>query len=221
MKLKIKNIEQELDFNNNNSFSLVVENPDVFFSVVNGFFEKSKDESYDGCFLYENAKDLDFAKNVEIINDFYNLSCNSKKIVSLIQKKILQVEQTEDFVSDIENLNNLLDKLLLKINDIIDVPIEIGKHMEYGDFVKFSGVNIVESESGFDRLVDYLNVVGKIGTARLILFVNAGTCFATEQLNRLTHQCEYYGLKLLFVDACDYNIKCDHKIIIDKDLCEI
>lgn len=78
MILKINNVEQLFDYSNYNVAQLILEDPEMFYKTTNNII-KQVDGGVQECFLYEQERDLDLSKNTEILSDFYNFSCNSKK----------------------------------------------------------------------------------------------------------------------------------------------
>ncbi len=220
MKLKLENIEQEFDYDKNNVCQLVLEDPEMFFNLTNGLIKQANgDEQV--CFLYDKDKDLDLSKYAEIVSDYYSFSCNSKKINSLVQKKILQICENLDFAEDLDKLNKILSKFINKISDNVDIPIETNKDIQFPEIVKFMDIDVRESESLLDRLLDYINILGKLKNTKLLILFNPTLYLSEKKIKILFKQCVYNEIKVFLVCNLDNNLFADKKVVIDKELCEI
>ena len=220
MKLKINNIQQEFDFDNNDICQLILEDSEMFFNKTNNIL-KQLDGGVPECFLYENDKDMDLSKYAEIVHDYYSFTCNNKKINSLVQKKILQLCESLDFVGELDNLNKTLIKVVQKISDNVDVQIEMNKDIQFNEIVKFMDIEIKEGEELFDKLIEYINILAKLKSVRLLIFYNLPTYMSMKNIKLILKQCVYNELKVLLICNKDNNLLVDKKIIIDEELCEI
>lgn len=220
MKLKFQNIEQEFDYAENNVCELVLENPEMFFTITNGLIKQVNGEEQ-MCFLYEKDKDFDLNKYAEIVSDFYSFSCNSKKINLLVQKKILQICENVDFAVELDNLNKTLQKVMNKIGDNVDISINMNKEIQFPEVVKFMDIEVRESSSLFERLIDYVNLLGKLKGIKLLVLLNLSAYLSAEKIKLIFKQCAYNEIKVLLICNADKGLPVDKKVIIDKALCEI
>lgn len=220
MILKINHVEQEFDYNKYNVCQLILEDPNVFYNTTNNLINQM-DGGVPECFLYENDKDMDLSKYAEIIYDYYDFTCNNKKTNSLIQKKILQLCESLDFVGELDNLNKTFLKVVKKISDNVDLPIEMNKDIQFNEIVKFMDIEIKEGEALFDRLIDYINILAKLKNVKLLVFYNLTSYLSPDNIKLIFKQCIYNEIKVLLIGNVDNDLPADKKVVIDDQLCEI
>lgn len=126
-----------------------------------------------------------------------------------------------DFVGELDGLNKIFKKVVNKISDNVDIPIDMNKDIQFNEILKFMDIEISEGDTLFDKLLDYINILGKLRNVKLLMFFNLPLYLSQEKITLIFKQCEYNEIKVLLIGNIDNNLPVDKKIIIDNQLCEI
>ena len=125
------------------------------------------------------------------------------------------------FAVELDNLNKTLQKVMNKIGDNVDIPIDMNKEIQFPEVVKFMDIEVRESTSLFERLIDYVNLLGKLKGIKLLILLNLSAYLSAEKIKLIFKQCAYNEIKVLLICNVDKGLPVDKKVIIDKELCEI
>lgn len=221
MIFSVNGFNKELNFNKIDVAELTIENPEMYFNITNDIIFQSNGGNGEYCSLREAEIDNLFQTKSEIIHNYYELTLNSKKILNYVQKEILKLGSSQDFIIDINNINCVLSNLTEKIEESIDIPIAFDNTYTLSDIVKFVKFAVYESDKLNERLIEYIELISRLCSINLIVLFNPNFILSSENLKTIINQSKYYGVKLLIVNSKMANIAVEDNIIIDKDLCEI
>lgn len=221
MIFSVNGFNKELNFNEIDVAELTIENPEMYFNITNDIIFQANGGNGEYCSLREAEIDNLFQTKAEIIHNYYELTLNCKKILNYVQKEILKLGSSQDFIIDINNINCVLSNLTEKIEESIDIPIAFDNTYTLADIVKFVKFSVYESDKLNERLNEYIELISRLCSVNLIVLFNPNFILSRENLKTIINQSKYYGVKLLIVNSKMANVDVDDNIIIDKDLCEI
>lgn len=220
MKLIHPHFSIQIDFDKNDCYSLVIENSREFYEKTSELFRQSNGD--DGNFVLSENIELDISKACLYIYDFYSDTLNNKKTITSINKKVIDILKSNDFVCEFNEIN----KLFININDSVleqlDYNIEYADNLDYDTFVKFSSYKIKTDNSLLENLLSYIQIFVQNEGKILLIFVNLFSVLEKSEIELLIKQLRYMQLKVLLIDSHQkYKVDDIETIIIDDDLCII
>ncbi len=220
MKLVHPNIDFGFDFQKKNYYSLVIENADEFFRLTKQILNQTEGE--EGQWVLSEVLPININKNILVLSDFYNLSCNNKKMESLLKSKILGLNGFVDMGEVLSRINaDILD-----LNDIItsnfDFKIEYNDEITLESILKLLKYSFSDEEILLKKVVNYIEIYSELNPIKLVVFVGMTALLNETDIENLIKEISYRDIKMFFIDSFDKQIfKKENKIIVDKDLCLI
>ncbi len=220
MKLVHPNIDFGFDFQKKNYYSLVIENADEFFRLTKQILNQTEGE--EGQWVLSEVLPININKNILVLSDFYNLSCNNKKMESLLKSKILGLNSFVDMGEVLSRINaDILD-----LNDIItsnfDFKIEYNDEITLESILKLLKYSFSDEEILLKKVVNYIEIYSELNPIKLVVFVGMTALLNETDIENLIKEISYRDIKMFFIDSFDKQIfKKENKIIVDKDLCLI
>jgi len=219
MKLVHPNIDVQMDFEQNKNQLLIIENAKEFYNLVNDIVLQYSGKS--GSWVLSKLFPIDIKSNAIVLHNFFDFSCNNKKVENLLKTEILQILNTEDFLNNLSTLNKDLISLCEKISPFINLPLTFKDNFSFEDFYKILNFSIQEDEDLISKVTNYVDIFSKLTNASLVVLINATTVLEKEQILQLVKDLNYKDLSLLLIESKDTTIPSFKKIIIDNDLCVI
>ena len=220
MKLVHINISRHIDFDINFCYSLIIENSKEFYRLTNELYQQTNGE--EGNFVLSNNDILDISKNCLFIYDYYTNLLSSKKVQNILNNKILQIIQDNDFYKEFSQINKILLDINDKIKETINTNIEYNQEFSNENLLKISNYKITQTNSLIDNIINYIDFYTQNTKINTIIFVGAFTVFEQSTIEMLIKQLKYMQLNVLFIDNYQkYKIDNIETIIIDNDLCVI
>lgn len=224
MMLIYPEIQHEFKFTNSYVNCLVIENRSLFLlfledihAQLNGFNGKAV--------LSERFMPIPIAKRLELIYDFIGLEMNRKtllnKAIAVMDKTALDEEHylaAQELMSQIQNFIEECS-FNLRCNIVAD-------RISINGMLKAAGVAFADDYSGVkgcaEKLIDYMETVRELECDKLFITVNMRSFFDDETVESLCETVMKHELMLLMVENKEYDMmKCEHRVIVDSDLCEI
>lgn len=222
MKLVHPHITQNIDFNKNFAYTLVIENSNEFFNLTNQLINQIDKNKYGEFVLSENVNIIDISKFISVVFDYYNLIDDDKKIENNINKRLVNYLKKEDFISEFCDLNSRMNLISEKILCDLNLPIISTEGLTEEKFVKLMGYKLSKRENLIERIIDYISFQQEIKDIKVIVFINLSSVLNSEEINEIIKQLNYQQINILMIESQDkYQLNKTKKIIIDKDLCEI
>ena len=120
MKLVHVSLNQQIDFEKHQFYSLVIENPREFFKLTSDLYTQST--GGEGIFVLSDRNEiLPIEKHALFLHDYYGLTCNTKKNESLLNSTLLGIVNNDDYIELVSRVNQdfiLLNDRLLKNFDM-------------------------------------------------------------------------------------------------------
>ncbi len=220
MKLVHINISRHIDFDINTCYSLIIENSTEFYKLTNELHNQTNGE--EGNFVLSNENILDISKNCLFIYDYYSNLLNSKKVLNILNNKILQIIQENDFYKEFSEINKIMLDINDKVKTYLNTNIEYNQEFNYDNLIKISNYKIPQTNILIDNMINYIDFYIQNTKINTVVFVGAFSVFEQNDIELLKKQLKYMQLNVLFIDNYQkYKIKDIETIIIDNDLCVI
>ena len=220
MKLCIKYIDNNLVFNNEYINCLEVENKNYFYKIVKELNNIANGEMEDNVIFTDNeSNEINIINKINIIIDYFNIDFNSKKILSLINKKINSSISVND-KDNLSKLYNKIKKIYIPILNDMDLNIDINNVFDPDLIVKLLNVSIKNKDNILDNLFLLADIEHELNISKLLVFVNLKQYLNEQELIELYKYLLYNNIVVLLIDSQAYGVcnEYEKKIIIDNEL---
>ena len=220
MKLCIKYIDNNLVFNNEYINCLEVENKNYFYKIVKELNNIANGEMEDNVIFTDNeSNEINIINKINIIIDYFNIEFNSKKILSLINKKINSSISVND-KDNLSKLYNKIKKIYIPILNDMDLNIDINNDFDLDLIVKLLNVSIKNKDNILDNLFLLTDIEHELNISKLLVFVNLKQYLNEQELIELYKYLLYNNIVVLLIDSQAYGVcnEYEKKIIIDNEL---
>lgn len=220
MKLSIKYIDNNIDFDNSYINCLEIENKNYFYKIVNDINSISNDNILeDVIFSDDEYKELNLSNKINMVFDYFNFDFNSKKIISIINKKINDNISVED-KENLSKLYNKIRKIYLPILNDMDLNIDINNDFDLDSMIKLLNVSIKQKDNLLDNLFLLVDIEKELSINKIIVFINLKQYLNNNELIELYKYLLYNNVVVLLIDSQSYGVcnKYEKKLIIDDEL---
>lgn len=201
--------------------SLVIEEPGFFYEFLRDI--KEQWEGMDGnAVLSRNNEPVEINKNMELIIDCINFEVNQKNLLAKILSVLEKVGRSEDYLEKSQQLLAEIERYIYDLSFDFDVEIQCDK-ISIAQILKAAGIRIVsEYDKITERLYSYMQLVREFDGDKVFTFVNLRSFVKKEELQHFADTIIAHGYRVLFIDNYDYpKLTGEHRLIVDKDLCEL
>lgn len=169
------------------------------------------------------GKEVDLAKNVEIIFDIFSLEINEKRILNKLYSEMNELAKSEEFFVKTQEVIQEIQKYLLDLEYATDYILTFEQEIELPALFKAAGLRHEEIEENyFERIIRYVKIVVSILHIRVLVFVNLRSYLTDEQIQELMEEALRQQIYVVLVENSQKNcIEGGKRYIIDKDMCEI
>ncbi len=220
MRLSIKYIDNIITFNNNSINCLEIENKSYFYKIVNDINNISVGNVIeDVIFTDDEYKELNLSNKINIIFDYFNFDFNSKKIISIINKKVNENISIND-KDDLSKIYNKIRKIYLPILNDMDLNIDINNDFDLDLMIKLLNITIKSKDNLLDNLFLLIDIEKELNINKIIVFINLKQYLNKNELIELYKYLLYNNVVVLLIDSQSYGIcnEYEKKIIIDEEL---
>ena len=220
MKLSIKYIDNNIDFDNSYINCLEIENKNYFYKIVNDINSISNGNILgDVIFSDDEYKVLNLSNKINMVFDYFNFDFNSKKIISIINKKINDNISVED-KENLSKLYNKIRKIYLPILNDMDLNIDINNDFDLDSIIKLLNVSIKPKDNLLDNLFLLVDIEKELSINKIIVFVNLKQYLNNNELIELYKYLLYNNVVVLLIDSQSYGVcnEYEKKLIIDDEL---
>lgn len=222
MKFVHQNFSRPIFEEKDNFVELIIESPECFGAYI---FELSEQcQGQEGRYvLSDKEKELDIAKNIEIIFDIFSLEINEKRILNKLYSEMSELAKSEEFFVQTQEVIQGIQKYLLDLEYATDYILTFEQELELSTLFKAVGLRHEEIEENyFERIIRYVKVVVSILHIKVLVFVNLRSYLTDEQVRELMNEALRQQIRIVFVENSQKNcIEGGKRYIIDKDMCEI
>lgn len=220
MRLSIRYIDNVITFNNSSINCLEIENKSYFYKIVNDINNISVGNVIeDVIFTDDEYKELNLSNKINIIFDYFNFDFNSKKIISIINKKVNDNISIND-KDNLSKLYNRIRKIYLPILNDMDLNIDINNDFDLDLIIKLLNITIKSKDNLLDNLFLLIDIEKEININKIIVFINLKQYLNKNELIELYKYLLYNNIVVLLIDSQSYGIcnEYEKKIIIDEEL---
>ena len=220
MKLSIKYIDNNIDFDNSYINCLEIENKNYFYKIVNDINSISNGNILeDVIFSDDEYKELNLSNKINMVFDYFNFDFNSKKIISIINKKINDNISVED-KENLSKLYNKIRKIYLPILNDMDLNIDINNDFDLDSIIKLLNVSIKPKDNLLDNLFLLVDIEKELSINKIIVFINLKQYLNNNELIELYKYLLYNNVVVLLIDSQSYGVcnEYEKKLIIDDEL---
>lgn len=220
MKLSIKYIDNNIDFDNSYINCLEIENKNYFYKIVNDINSISNGNILeDVIFSDDEYKELNLSNKINMVFDYFNFDFNSKKIISIINKKINDNISVED-KENLSKLYNKIRKIYLPILNDMDLNIDINNDFALDSIIKLLNVSIKPKDNLLDNLFLLVDIEKELSINKIIVFINLKQYLNSNELIELYKYLLYNNVVVLLIDSQSYGVcnEYEKKLIIDDEL---
>lgn len=220
MRLSIKYIDNVITFDNRSINCLEIENKSYFYKIVNDINNISIGNVIeDVIFTDDEYKELNLSNKINITFDYFNFDFNSKKIISIINKKVNENISIND-KDDLSKLYNKIRKIYLPILNDMDLNIDINNDFDLDLMIKLLNITIKSKDNLLDNLFLLIDIEKELNINKIIVFINLKQYLNKNELIELYKYLLYNNVVVLLIDSQSYGIcnEYEKKIIIDEEL---
>ena len=220
MKLSIKYIDNNIGFDNSYINCLEIENKNYFYKIVNDINSISNGNILeDVIFSDDEYKELNLSNKINMVFDYFNFDFNSKKIISIINKKINDNISVED-KENLSKLYNKIRKIYLPILNDMDLNIDINNDFDLDSIIKLLNASIKQKDNLLDNLFLLVDIEKELSINKIIVFINLKQYLNNNELIELYKYLLYNNVVVLLIDSQSYGVcnEYEKKLIIDDEL---
>jgi CRISPR type II-A-associated protein Csn2 len=171
--------------------------------------------------VFDGEKEESLNKKAYFVSNYFEYNIRSKQILTrvfrLLEDNInLNHELKSQFLNKTNEMIMILDEALKDIN--IDFIWE--EEISIFEFFKALGlkVNISDTDSIYQKLLSFLDVVSELQLYKLIIFPNIKLFFSEKQLEEIFKYALYRRIKVLCLDSAEHKklYSNEIKIIVDE-----
>jgi CRISPR type II-A-associated protein Csn2 len=222
MIFKHKNWETELVFDSSH-YIVSIEDKTMFSNFLLELSKQINGEEKNEYVLLKDYKEISIDDNIEIITDLSSFQINSKKIISLLYKKMSNAIKSTDIPIKIEEFNDLAIPIINDISSIIDLPLTYSEELFIEDVIKMYSVRLEEKyDSLVEKITKYINNIFQLKKIHCLIIYLAYEYLNEDDILQIYKQCEFLEITTIIFEGIYEKRKKEEKVlIIDKDCCEI
>lgn len=220
MKLVHPDYLFSIDFKEDETYTVVVENPEEFYNLTNELIGQSNGE--EGKFVLSNKKILNMKKDLDVLTDIYSVDINSTKSKNKLYKYLDKTKN--DYHLEVNNLDAQIYKLISEIENDLVIDIEYSFEVDYKNILKAIDLKFYNDFDSFiEKLINYINVYTDFFNIETYVLINLKSFLTQSTYEELLNYKTNKEINILFIESREltFNSKYDKIYIIDRDLSEI
>ena len=220
MNLNIKYIENYIEFNDGIINCLEIENKPYFYRIVKDLNCVANGENLDDVlFTDEKYNEIILTNKINMVFDYFNFDFNSKKILSIINKKIndnISIEQKDSLAKLYEKIKKIYNPI---INEF-DLNLNINSDFDLELIIKLLNISINQKDNILENLLILIDIEKVLCINKIIVFINLKQYLNKNELLELYKYSIYNNVSILLIDSQSYGVKNEYenKLIIDNEL---
>ncbi|MGL4990433.1 MAG: type II-A CRISPR-associated protein Csn2 [Sarcina sp.] len=221
-KAKFSLFENEINFDENYVNVLEIQNKEQFKKIVYLVNLYSKEKEVENEFMYiENNYIVDSACNILVMNDFFNVESNNKKILKLLHEDIKKKYNDEFGEFDIRGKFNLIYKNIQEILIDYDYEFEYKLDIDVIDFLKMISLKFDEKnyDTPLKNIYFILDIISDFQISNLLVLINLKSFLDDDELTAFYKAVKQRDIAVLLIEGnIDKELKMyENKLIIDSD----
>lgn len=224
MIFRIRGVDLDIEVDEDNSSTLVIENKVLLRSVINDLMMCiNGNETFD-LILEKDFKPLKFNKNVLLFQDYFQYE---KIFRAMLAEIIKDIEYYLNFDQDIKNGIEYqlygIYKLVEFIKNDFDVELTYNDDVKVSSLIKLLNfqIDLNSYPKPIDKLYLLLDLIAKYSNDKLIIFLNLSFYFTQDEIKEIIKYCKYKKIIFMVIESVFNDIiYTDHSYHIDNDLDE-
>lgn len=222
MKIKVKYIDNEIQFEDDKINAIEIENKKYFYRFVMDLYNISNAcVIEDISFFSENLKELNYEGKIKLYFNYFDFDFNAKKYINDISKLItttISDIQRDAIIKQYNKLVNLYNKLLMNI----DLPLCVNNDTTMENINKTMKIQINNTNDLLENILLLIDLEKAIPNYNILIFINLKQYLNKDELIELYKYAIYNQIKIILIDSMAYGVTLEYekKLIIDSNLDE-
>ena len=202
--------------------SLVIEHPKVFCDFVSDIHGQLCGEK-GSVVLSENYVPLDIKKSADVITQLVPFTVNRKELLGKIYSKLNETAVNDEMYLLTLQMYSYMEKYLYELTDSFSSSLVFKRPDDTGWLLKGFGVGFDEQDLSLpEKLLEYMLAMNEYVKKSIFFVVGLRSFLTDKQAYELYRNLLLSGITLICIDSCDCTLlDCEHRTIIDKDMCII
>lgn len=174
MRLIHPDLQSQVILSENSPAVIAVESPDIFYRLVRQIYAQAQAQEDDGDFsLSDNYRELNIAKEVELLLNPLLIDFNQRKIINRILSDFDRLAAEPEHLEATAELHTALEKYLARLAVDYPVPVTWSDDILISNIAKGAELTIdVQEMELVPRLVTYMQLLTSLKIARVFAFVH-------------------------------------------------
>lgn len=220
MKLVNSKYNLSMEWEENKSATLIVENKDNMLNIINNLIIQLSGQ--EGDFVLSDEVKVKWEKQVDFILEPFTINFNNKKILSKLYEQMFDVSKDE--IEDYNSINNVIINAIDKVTQRVEYNnIVYNLDFDWKNIYKLYDVKIGEDyENLSEKIEEYIKIIADVLHIKLVIFLNLKEYLSKIELENIQQICFYKKINLLLLESEEREkIENEKTFIIDKDRCLI
>lgn len=200
----------------------IIESPKLYAYYLQELFLQQNGE--EGRFvLSDKEKELNIAKNMEIIVNPFQIEINGRKILNKLYAELDQLSKSELMYVKTLELTGKIQEYLLELEQNTEYVLEFDMDLDMPALFKSVGIRYeVQETDFFEQIIRYIKIAVNVLATKVFVFINIRSYLTDLQMQELIKEISYQDVKGLFIENHERScMEGGMRYIIDRDGCEI
>lgn len=220
MKLVNSKYNLSMEWEENKSTTLIVENKDNMLNIINNLINQLSGQ--EGDFVLSDEVKVKWEKQVDFVLEPFTINFNNKKILSKLYEQMFDVSKDE--IEDYNSINNVIINAIDKVTQRVEYNnIVYNLDFDWKNIYKLYDVKIGEDYNNLsEKIEEYIKIIADVLHIKLVIFLNLKEYLSKIELENIQQICFYKKINLLLLESEEREkIENEKTFIIDKDRCLI
>lgn len=220
MKLVNSKYNLSMEWEENKSTTLIVENKDNMLNIINNLINQLSGQ--EGDFVLSDEVKVKWEKQVDFVLEPFTINFNNKKILSKLYEQMFDVSKDE--IEDYNSINNVIINAIDKVTQRVEYNnIVYNLDFDWKNIYKLYDVKIGEDYDNLsEKIEEYIKIIADVLHIKLVIFLNLKEYLSKIELENIQQICFYKKINLLLLESEEREkIENEKTFIIDKDRCLI
>lgn len=220
MKLVNSKYNLSMEWEENKSTTLIVENKDNVLNIINNLINQLSGQ--EGDFVLSDEVKVKWEKQVDFVLEPFTINFNNKKIISKMYEQMFDVSKDE--IEDYNSINNVIINAIDKVTQRVEYNnIVYNLDFDWKNIYKLYDVKIGEDYDNLsEKIEEYIKIIADVLHIKLVIFLNLKEYLSKIELENIQQICFYKKINLLLLESEEREkIENEKTFIIDKDRCLI
>ena len=220
MKLVNSKYNLSMEWEENKSTTLIVENKDNMLNIINNLINQLSGQ--EGDFVLSDEVKVKWEKQADFVLEPFTINFNNKKILSKMYEQMFDVSKDE--IEDYNSINNVIINAIDKVTQRVEYNnIVYNLDFDWKNIYKLYDVKIGEDYDNLsEKIEEYIKIIADVLHIKLVIFLNLKEYLSKIELENIQQICFYKKINLLLLESEEREkIENEKTFIIDKDRCLI